>query len=85
MNNSTPISTVEIGRVVLNNLETLRTELSITQAELAARVGVKRSSVGAWCEGRSMPPLAVLLVLAKMAGLSLESFLTVAHTRLLIS
>jgi len=49
-----------------------RARRRFTQQQLADKIGVKRPSIGAYEEGRAMPPLPVLLKLAQVFGLTLD-------------
>jgi transcriptional regulator with XRE-family HTH domain len=57
------------------NLKYLRKLRGWTQEEFAAKLGIKRSSVGAYEEGRADPQLSVLEVLADIFKLSLDELL----------
>lgn len=54
------------------NLKTLRKEKKLTQAQLAERVGVNRSVIGAYEEGRAEPKLSTLVLLSRFFNLSLD-------------
>lgn len=43
-----------------NNLKELRKELGISQAVFADKLGITRSSLGAYEENRAQPPLLVI-------------------------
>ena len=57
------------------NLKYLRKLRGWTQEEFAAKLGIKRSSIGAYEEGRADPQLNVLEVLADIFKLSLDELL----------
>lgn len=42
------------------NMKELRMELGLSQAEFADQIGVTRSALGAYEEGRAQPPLPVI-------------------------
>ena len=52
-----------------------RKKLGLTQDQLASRLDIKRSLVGAYEEGRAEPRLELLQKMATLFGLSLEEFL----------
>lgn len=54
------------------NLKILRKEKKLTQAQLAERVGVNRSVIGAYEEGRAEPKLSTLVLLSRFFNLSLD-------------
>ena len=56
-------------------LKTLRKERGWTQVQLAERIGVKRSLIGAYEEGRAEPKLDTLRHLAKVFGVSIDVLL----------
>jgi len=58
-----------------NNIRFKRKQLGWTQADLSGRLGVNRSVVGAYEEGRAEPRLSTLLQLAELFGLSLDALL----------
>jgi len=57
------------------NIRFKRKQLGWTQADLSGRLGVNRSVVGAYEEGRAEPRLSTLLQLAELFGLSLDVLL----------
>lgn len=58
-----------------SNLRILRKQKNWTQADLAAKLKVNRSLIGAYEEGRSEPRLATLQVLCHLFKISLEDLL----------
>ena len=52
--------------MINTNLKFWRRELSLTQAQLADKLGIKRSLVGAYEEGRAEPRLATLVNMATL-------------------
>ena len=54
------------------NLKSLRKEKQLTQAQLAERVGVNRSVIGAYEEGRAEPKLATLVLLSRLFHLTID-------------
>ena len=57
------------------NLQRLRKENGFTQQSLADEIGIKRSNIGAYEEGRAEPPMQVLITLRDLYGLkTVEQF-----------
>lgn len=54
------------------NIRALRKHLSLTQEQFASRLGIKRSLVGAYEEGRAEPRLELLQQMAALCGLSAD-------------
>lgn len=59
-------------RAIAHRLNTCRARLGLTGEQLADAVGVKRSLVGAWLEGRCCPRLPALVKLSRLFGLTLD-------------
>ncbi len=57
---------------VASNLKILRTRRGLTQKQLAGQVGVKPPVIGAYEEGRALPPVPVLVKLAAFFEVSLD-------------
>lgn len=57
------------------NIKGKRKALGLTQEELAVRIGVTRSALGAYEEGRAEPRLSALLSLADLFGCSIDALL----------
>ncbi len=57
------------------SIRTLRKKLGLTQEEFAEKVGVKRSLIGAYEEGRAEPRLELLQKMASLGGISIDSFM----------
>ncbi len=55
-----------------NRLKVARVEKGLTQAELAARAGVTRQTIGLIEAGRYNPTLRLCLILARETGRSLD-------------
>jgi transcriptional regulator with XRE-family HTH domain len=54
----------------------LRESLGLSQGEIATRIGVKdRASISGYERGEREPPLPVLLMYARIAGVSVESLI----------
>ncbi len=57
------------------NIRALRKKLQLTQDEFAQKLGIKRSLVGAYEEGRAEPRAELLQKMATLFGLSMESLI----------
>lgn len=55
------------------NIRIKRKALRLTQEELAIRLGVTRSAIGAYEEGRAEPRLPVLMFLAELFGCTIDA------------
>lgn len=66
-----------------NNLKNIRKRLGFTQAQLAEKLNIKRSLIGAYEEGRAEPKLSTLVSMARLFGISLDSLITLDHTQAL--
>ncbi|SNR58983.1 MULTISPECIES: helix-turn-helix domain-containing protein [Hymenobacter] len=62
--------------MINTNLKFWRRELALTQAQMAEKLGIKRSLVGAYEEGRAEPKLATLVNMARLFGITLDSLVT---------
>ncbi len=62
-------------KLVNKNLLFIRKEYSLTQAEFAQKIGVKRPSVGAYEENRAEPKIETLRTVAKTFDLSLDELI----------
>ncbi|WP_114779290.1 XRE family transcriptional regulator [Botryobacter ruber] len=63
--------------MVTLNLRHLRKSAGYTQAQLAEKLDIKRSLVGAYEEGRAEPKLSTLVNIAKLFTISLDDLITV--------
>lgn len=63
------------------NLKHLRKSRSLTQAQLAEKVGLKRPLIGAYEEGRSEPKLATIQLFAHFFEVSLDTLINVDLTQ----
>ncbi|NBV12870.1 MAG: helix-turn-helix domain-containing protein [Sphingobacteriia bacterium] len=61
---------------ISQNIRNLRRREGWTQEELAQRMGIKRSLLGAYEEGRAEPRAELLLKFANLFGISLEQLIT---------
>ena len=66
--------------MIAERIVTLREQRHLTQAELAKRLGVTRSSVNAWELGISVPSTQYLVELAALFGVSTDFLLGVEAT-----
>lgn len=57
------------------NLKFLRTEMGITQAELSEKLGLQRTMISAYEDGRSEPKLATLSILSETFHVSVDELL----------
>ncbi|MCH7397210.1 LexA family transcriptional regulator [Belliella sp. DSM 107340] len=57
------------------NLRHLRTSQNITQSELAEKLGVQRTMISAYEDGRSEPKLLALKVISELFGVSMDELL----------
>ncbi len=62
------------------NIKSLRKRLGITQAQLAEKLNIKRSLIGAYEEGRAEPKLTTLVSIARLFDISLDSLITEDHS-----
>ena len=61
---------------VTSNIRHLRKNAGYTQAQLAEKLDIKRSLVGAYEEGRAEPKLSTLVNVAKLFDISLDELIT---------
>lgn len=57
------------------NIRLIRRKVGLTQAQFAQKLGIKRSLVGAYEEGRAEPRLELLHQMAHLAGISVDDFI----------
>ena len=62
-----------IESIFAQNLKRRRRELSLTQKELAARLGYSEKAISKWESGNCMPPAAILPALAGLLSVSIDS------------
>jgi transcriptional regulator with XRE-family HTH domain len=62
--------------MINTNLKFWRRELALTQAQMADKLGIKRSLVGAYEEGRAEPRLLTLVNMARLFGITLDQLVT---------
>ena len=58
-----------------SNVATYRKARHMTQAELAAIIGVKRSTLAMWETGKVMPPTKYLVAIAEALGCTVDELL----------
>lgn len=59
-----------------SRLKAIRKSLGLTQEGFAEKLGIKRSSVGAYEEGRATPSIQLLQEIAHLAGISIEEIIS---------
>ena len=64
-----------------SNLRHLRKKKSLTQAQLAEKIGIKRSALGAYEEGRAEPKLTTLQAFTEFFEIRLDELIRVDLTR----
>jgi transcriptional regulator with XRE-family HTH domain len=62
--------------LISENIRFLRKRKNLTQEQFAERVGIKRSLVGAYEEGRAEPGLSTLLTMAKVFDLTVDTLIS---------
>ncbi|HEY4651007.1 MAG TPA: LexA family transcriptional regulator [Pontibacter sp.] len=62
--------------MVTSNLRYLRKKAGYTQAQLAEKLDIKRSLVGAYEEGRAEPKLSTLVNIARLFSITLDELIT---------
>ena len=67
--------------MINTNLKFWRRELAITQAQMADRLNIKRSLVGAYEEGRAEPRLSTLVNMSRLFGITLDQLVTTDFTK----
>lgn len=58
--------------IVNKNLKFLRTQLGLTQKQLAEKLGLKQAAVGAYEEERATPPVTSLVEISRIFNVSLD-------------
>jgi transcriptional regulator with XRE-family HTH domain len=61
--------------VLAKNLKFLRTEKGLTQTDLAERLGVQRTMISAYEDGRSEPKLSALDIISELFSVSIDELL----------
>ncbi|MCC5931036.1 MAG: LexA family transcriptional regulator [Cyclobacteriaceae bacterium] len=61
-----------MSNLIGNNIRILRKQLSFTQEQLAEKIGIKRSLIGAYEEGRAEPRLNTLQRMADLFSVSVD-------------
>ncbi len=57
------------------NIRVLRKKLSLTQDQFAQQLGIKRSLIGAYEEGRAEPKLELLQKMAEVFSISVDDLI----------
>ena len=65
--------------LLANKIKTIREQLGITQAELARKLGLTRSSINGWEMGLSVPSTQYIVELAKLFRVSTDYLLGMEH------
>lgn len=68
-----------LKRIIANNIQTLRTEANITQAELAKRLNYSDKAVSKWERGESVPDVHILKLIADMFEVTVDYLLSESH------
>ncbi len=66
---------IEINRKIANNLAQFRKTAGFTQAELAEKINYSDKSVSKWESGNGVPDIYVLIQLAELYGVTLDTLL----------
>ncbi|MCK5372179.1 MAG: helix-turn-helix transcriptional regulator, partial [Cyclobacteriaceae bacterium] len=61
--------------LISDNLKFLRKKISLTQEQMAQQIGIKRSLLGAYEEGRADPRISNLLKFAEIFNLSVDQLI----------
>src|SRR6478735_916817 len=61
--------------VISENIRYIRKQKSLTQEQLAERIGIKRSLLGAYEEARAEPSLTTIITIAKVLEVPVESLI----------
>lgn len=59
----------------MSNMATFRKARNMSQADLAAIIGVKRSTLAMWESGANMPPTKYLVAVAEALGCTVDELL----------
>lgn len=65
-----------LNNVIADNLIYYRKKANLTQQELAAKLSYSDKSISKWERGEGVPDIHVLVVLAKLYGLSVNDFVS---------
>lgn len=72
--------TIQFREAFARKLIKLRKEHKLTQEDIAAAIGIKQPRYAAYEERRSEPPIAVLRLLAKYYGETLDQLVNVEYS-----
>ena len=67
---------------ISESIKKIRKNLGLTQDKFARQLGIKRSLIGAYEEGRAEPRLELLHAMAKLGGINVEQFLNNSFAKL---
>jgi transcriptional regulator with XRE-family HTH domain len=62
--------------IILNNIRSIRAAFRMTQDEFADLFKISRAAVGAYEEGRSTPPLELILRISRHYGITVDDFIS---------
>lgn len=62
-------------------IKSIRKSNGLTQDEFAEKIGIKRSLLGAYEEGRAEPNYSVVIAIADFAGMSVDEIIRLGNTR----
>ena len=68
-----------------NNLRSLRKRHGLTQAQMAEKLNIKRSLIGAYEEGRAEPKLSTLVNIARLFDITVDSLVTQDHSQEIVA
>lgn len=69
----------ELTAIIAKNITTYRRRASLTQTELAEKIGYSDKSVSKWEQGGGLPDVYVLMQIAEICGVKLEDLVS-EHT-----
>lgn len=64
----------------MSNIEKIRKNAKMTQAELAVRLGVQQSAISHWERGDNLPETGNLLKMSEIFGCTVDELLKGAET-----
>ena len=68
--------------IINKNLKFLRSQLGLTQKQLAEKLGLKQAAIGAYEEERATPPLTSLMDISKIFSVSIDNLVNQDLSRL---
>jgi transcriptional regulator with XRE-family HTH domain len=66
--------------IVSDNIKYFRKQKGLTQEQLAEKIGIKRSLLGAYEEGRAEPGLNYLIIMSKLFDIPVDDLISVDLT-----